>query len=80
MKRAIVILAAAFCGWVFAISVPSARHMDPALQLASKVSLGWIGFYCIYNSLRKTRPPDQRGESGFTPPCRQPQPRLTIQP
>jgi len=66
MKRAIVILAAAFCGWIFAISVPSARHMDPALQLASKVSLGWIGFYCIYSSLRRrrrsTRPPDQRGE------------------
>jgi ABC-type nickel/cobalt efflux system permease component RcnA len=63
MKRAIVILAAAFCGWVFAISVPSARHLDPALQLASKVSLAWIGFYCIYNSLRRrrrsTRLPDQ---------------------
>ena len=63
MKRAIVILAAAFCGWVFATSVPSDRHLYPALQLATRVSLGWIGFYCIYNSLRNrprsTRPPAQ---------------------
>jgi len=56
MKRAIVIFAAAFCGWVFAVSVPSNRHLDPALQLASRVSLGWIGFYSIYNSLGRRRP------------------------
>ena len=63
MKRAIVIFAAAFCGWFFAISVPGASHLNPALQLATRVSLGWIGFYCIYNSLRRrrrsTRLPDQ---------------------
>jgi hypothetical protein len=64
MKRAIVILAAAFCGWVFAISVPSARHLDPALQLASKVSLAWIGFYCIYNSPEEEAPFNPAPRSG----------------
>jgi ABC-type nickel/cobalt efflux system permease component RcnA len=66
-----VILAAAFCGWVFAISLPSDRHLDPALQLASRISLGWIGFYSIYNSLRKRRAAkwlsEQEGHSAAGP-------------
>lgn len=71
MKRAIVILAAAICGCVFAISLPTDRHLDPALQLATRVSLGWIGFYSIYNSLRRRRPTkwlsDQEGHTAADP-------------
>jgi len=55
MKRAIVVFAAAFCGCVFAISVPNDRRLIWWLQWVNTVSLGWIGFYCIYNSLRKRR-------------------------
>jgi uncharacterized membrane protein len=59
-----VILAAAFCGWVLAISLPIDGQLPPTLQWVNTVSFGWIGFYCIYNSLRRrrhrsTRPPDQ---------------------
>ena len=53
MKRAIVIFAAAFCAIFFALSIPGDRHLAPSLQLVNTVSLGWIGFYCIYNSLRR---------------------------
>jgi hypothetical protein len=55
MKRAIVIFAAAFCAIFFALSIPGDRHLAPSLQRVSTVSLGWIGFYCIYNSLRRRK-------------------------
>jgi hypothetical protein len=55
MKRAIVIFAAVFCAISFALSIPGDRHLAPSLQLANTVSLGWVGFYCIYNSLRRRK-------------------------
>jgi hypothetical protein len=53
MKRAIALFAAAFCGLVFAFSVPTDHRMIWWLQWANTASLAWIGFYCIYNALRK---------------------------
>lgn len=55
MKRAIVVFAAALCGCVFAISVPNDRHLIWWLRWVNTVSLGWIGFYRIYNSPGRRR-------------------------